>query len=199
MSKELKHFSGQITKAASTNFDATFILSTTSPDRVADEFTPKAYESLVNKGRIIAFFNHNSDKILGYFDNLRVKGNQVIGDIRLADTGLGRFVKKLIEIDTPLGASVGFIPLEYEFLDSGGILYKECDFTEVSVVGAPMQSQATMISTAKSLGMGEAEIKEICDSCTVPVGSKDTDNAVVMAKIKRAKLAILESKKVMRK
>jgi HK97 family phage prohead protease len=143
-----KSHEATITKAANPNYDASFVMSAASPDRVKDTIDPKAYAP--NLGRkLIALFQHNSEQPIGYWENLRVESKQLLGDIKFATTQLAQMVKTLINDGVPLGASIGFRG-QGEQNKEGGIEFKAIELLECSVVSVPCHPAAMQI--AKNYG-----------------------------------------------
>lgn len=146
---EPKYVSIQIQKSDNPNYDARFVMSASSPDRVNDTIDPRAYKSNLGK-RLICLWQHKSDQPIGYWDNLRVKSGQLIGDLKVAATNLGQMVRQLITEDVPLGASIGFHG-KGDYKDDGGIHFTELELLECSVVSVPCHPEAQRI--AKSFGI----------------------------------------------
>lgn len=132
--------------------DGQWILGASARDRVDDTIAPEAFRNALKAvgGKLIALWQHNSDNPIGYWDNLKEKGGQLIGDLKMADTNLGRMIRKLLEHGTPLGASIGFRGLDGEPNEFGGFHYKEIALFETSIVSVPCQPAAVQI--AKSFG-----------------------------------------------
>jgi HK97 family phage prohead protease len=178
-----KSFDVAVEKDASGEFDARFILSAATPDRVKDTIDPTAYDvvAAITK-KLIALFNHDSDKIAGYWTNLKREGDKLTAHIKFASTNLGQMLKTLIDDGVPLGASIGFRG-RGEPNKHGGIHFKEIDLLETSIVSTPAHPRAVQI--AKSFGI---ELQS----------SEDDDNArsgEFNAVRKRAALAIINAKR----
>jgi len=176
-----------IEKAASSEYDARFIMSASTPDRVKDTIEPTAYEPNLGKS-LIALYQHDPDRPIGRWDNLRVEAGKLIGDLKVASTNLGLMIKQLIADNVPLGASIGFRG-KGEPNKIGGIHFKELELFECSVVSIPAHPRAMQI--AKSFGV-ELQSSEL-DSNTVE--SDHQPEAV----LDRAKAAILSANKTIRK
>jgi HK97 family phage prohead protease len=146
---ETKHLAVTIEKAASSEYDARFVMSATSPDRVKDTIDESAYKSNIGK-KIIALWQHNSDQPFGYWHNLRVESGKLIGDLKAAGTNLGEMIKILIRDGVPLGASIGFRG-KGEDNKLGGTHFKQIDILECSIVSVPAHPLAYQI--AKSFGI----------------------------------------------
>lgn len=104
---ETKHLPITIEKSAAADFDARFIMSASSPDRVKDTISPAAYKAL-KVSKLIALWQHDPDQPVGFWANIKADGDRLVGDLKLAGTNLGKMIKQLIEDGVPLGASIGF-------------------------------------------------------------------------------------------
>jgi len=173
----LKFLDVQIEKAAASEYDASFVMSAVTPDRVLDTIDVNAYTPSIGKS-LVALWQHNSDQPFGVWKNLRVKGGKLIGDLKASGTNLGQMVRQLIADDVPLGASIGFrgkgAPNKL-----GGIHFDEIELLECSVVSVPAHPRAMQI--AKSFG--------------IDIQSSDVDPSAVsgdyLAARKRAAFAII--------
>lgn len=144
-----KHHIVEVRKADNPEFDATFVMSATAPDRVKDTIDPKAY--LANLGKkLIALWQHDHDNPIGYWDNLRADSKLLAGDIKFANVPLGQLARQLIHDGVPLGASIGFRG-KGEENKAGGIHFKEIELFECSIVSVPCHPAAMQI--AKSYGI----------------------------------------------
>jgi HK97 family phage prohead protease len=141
---ETKHLEVTIEKATSADYDARFVMSATSPDRVKDTIDEAAYKPNLGK-KIIALWQHDSDKPFGYWHNLRVEAGKLIGDLKAARTNLGEMIKILIADGVPLGASIGFRG-KGEENKQGGIHFKQIELLECSVVSVPAHPLAYQIA-----------------------------------------------------
>jgi HK97 family phage prohead protease len=141
---ETKHLEVSIEKASSDEYDARFVMSASTPDRVKDTIDPEAYKSNLGK-KLIALYQHNPDQPLGFWNNLRVESGKLIGDLKVASTNLGMMVKQLIADGVPLGASIGFRG-KGEANKIGGIHFKEIELFECSVVSIPAHPRAMQIA-----------------------------------------------------
>ena len=150
-----------IEKSATEGYDARFVMSASTPDRVKDTIDSKAYKPNIGK-KIIALFQHDPDKPMGYWENVKMAGDTLVGDLKIAGTNLGQMVKQLIEDGVPLGASIGFRGTG-EPNKAGGIHFKEIEIFETSIVSIPAHPRAMQL--AKSLGLEDF----------VEVESKDDD------------------------
>lgn len=133
-----------IEKATSPDFDARFIMSASTPDRAKDTIDPAAY--LPNLGKkLIALYNHDHDKAIGFWDNLRVEAGKLIGDIKFASTNLAQMCKTLIDDGVPMGSSIGFRGAG-EQNKAGGIHFKSIELLECSICSVPCHPRAMQIA-----------------------------------------------------
>lgn len=149
---ETKHLDVEIVKADSSEFDAAFVMSAGSPDRVNDTIDPKAYAKAVTGDKLIALWQHSADQPIGYWQNFKTVGDTLRGQLKIAGTNLGKMIKQLIADDVPLGASIGFKG-RGEPNKKGGIHFKEIELMECSVVSIPAHPRAMQV--AKSFGLEE--------------------------------------------
>ncbi len=185
----LKTLSVQISKGER---DGQWVLGASGRDRVDDTIAPAAFRKALSQigGKLIALWQHNPDNPVGYWDNLKEQGGQLIGDLRLADTNLSKMIRKLLEHGTPLGASIGFRGLDGDVNEFGGIHYKDIALLETSIVSVPCQPAAVQI--AKSYGFTP-------ESLTNPgpaPGSASAADPIEKSRIEieRARALLLESK-----
>ena len=140
-----------VEKSTTEGYDARFVMSASTPDRVKDTIAKTAYSANVGK-KIIALYQHDPDKPMGYWENVKMIGDQLVGDLKIASTNLGLMIKQLIADGVPLGASIGFRGAG-EPNKSGGIHFTKVDIFETSIVSIPAHPRAMQI--AKSFGMEE--------------------------------------------
>lgn len=183
-----KHLPIQIEKSKSDEFDARFIMSAATPDRVADTIEPSAYKSAIHSEKIIALWQHDAEKPVGYWTNIKADGDRLTGYLKVAGTNLGLMIKQLIADGVPLGASIGFRG-KGEPNKKGGIHFKEIDIFETSIVSIPAHPRAMQI--AKSFGLGS-----VVEPDESPVKS---DHKPQTEEIKRAKAAILAANRALRR
>lgn len=150
MDQVTKHFDVVVEKATDAAYDARFIMSAATPDRVKDTIDPAAYDKATKANKLIALWQHDSTQPIGFWENLRVEKDALIGDLKVAGTNLGMMIKELLAIGTPLGASIGFRG-KGEANKHGGIHFKELELLECSVVSVPAHARAMQI--AKSFGV----------------------------------------------
>jgi HK97 family phage prohead protease len=167
----VKYTTGYIEKAASAEFDARFVMSEESPDRVGDVIDAKGWQLEEFKRNPVALWMHEHDKPIGKWANVQVRGKQLIGDLKLATTNLGQMAKKLLEEDILRAVSVGFRPIDYDPIDKddpwGAWHIKSANLLECSLCAVPAHQNALRI--AKSLGLDRAERELIFGASSVAV------------------------------
>jgi phage head maturation protease len=133
----LKHYPLTLEKSAAPEFDARFVMSASCPDRVKDTIDPAAYVPHLRK-RLIALWQHEREKPIGYWQNLKVDAGALVGEIKFASTALAQMVKTLIADGVPLGASIGF-RAKGEPNDAGGLHFSELELRDLhrQRAGAP--------------------------------------------------------------
>ncbi len=162
----VKHFAVTVEKSADPAFDARFVMSASTPDRVKDTIDPVAYKSAAKIDKLIALWQHDPDRPIGFWTNLKADGDRLVGHIKLASTNLAQMVKQLIEDGVPLASSIGFRG-KAKPNDHGGLHFKEIELLECSIVSVPAHPLAVQI--AKSFGFDEALIE-------IPADAQPGDN-----------------------
>ena len=145
-----------VEKSADPAFDARFVLSAATPDRVGDTIAPEAYQKVADTtDKLIALWQHDAEKPVGYWSNLKAQGDKLIGDLKLSATNLGLMIKQLLADGVPLAASIGFRGNAEVRRDAKGnpigLHFKTLDLLETSVVSVPAHPRAQQI--AKSFGV----------------------------------------------
>jgi HK97 family phage prohead protease len=162
-----KHLPVEIQKSDTSGYDARFVMSASTPDRVRDTIEPSAYKAVVGKvKRLIALWQHNSEQPIGTWEKLAAEGDKLTGYIKFASTNLASMVKQLIADDVPLSASIGFRG-KAEPNDHGGLHFKEIELLECSIVSVPAHPRATQI--AKSFGV------ELTPETVDPIPAESSD------------------------
>lgn len=194
---ETKQVTAQLQKSNSAEHDARFIISSTGVDRDRDTFTEKALRDVATTTKsLIALFNHDHAKIVGVWENLKYEAGQLTADIRLAKTGMGKFLKSLLDEDIPLSSSVGFAVKDYTKNDHGGLSFKSVSMYECSIVAVPANPEAQRIkSLAKQY---QIDLPEFEDGSSAQL-SKEMDSRDVLteaaAAVKKAEEVLLKYSK----
>lgn len=143
--------------AAGGQIDGVWTLSTKNPDRVGDTIEVSALKKNIGK-TIPALFGHSHGDIVGVWMNLRMKGEALIADLKLAAVDQGIKLKALMDAGVPISASIGFRG-KGKANEHGGIHFKELDIFEASLVAVPCNAEAVRIK-ALELGVDAKDLFE---------------------------------------
>jgi len=158
---QIKSLPVTIEKAASSAYDASFVMSAATADRVKDTIDPAAYKASIGQ-RLIALYQHDPDRPIGFWENLRMAGDTLVGDLKVASTNLGQMIKQLIADGVPLGASIGFRG-KGEANKIGGFHFKELELMECSVVSIPAHPRAQILAKQFNIDLQSSEVDEYAD------------------------------------
>ena len=146
-----KRISGEI-KAIG---DIEFILTTEVVDRDGDllRISGISLENFLKNP--VMFYNHNSWEAIGYWRNLRIENNTLIGVPEFSKSELGEKIKSQVEDRTLRACSIGFM-IKSEGLENidgqmVNVIY-EAELYEASIVTLPANQDAIRI---KELNKGE--------------------------------------------
>lgn len=144
-----------------------FCMSDQTRDRHGDEIVASGWDLAEFKRNPIALANHDPSFVIGKWTNIRVEGGRLLGHLQLAPEGTSQRideVSKLVRAGFLKSCSVGFIPIDYEELPSGGRRYKKQRLIECSVVSTPSNPSALTTEKARKLGVSETVIQRILNS-----------------------------------
>ena len=129
-------------------YDARFVVSSISPDRVGDTFSKAALEELAAKQkRTVALWQHDAKAVCGYWENFKMQGGKLVASLKLADTNLGRLIRSLLDSGVPLASSVGFRASNAKPNKSNGYEFGVgTDLMEISVVSTPANADAILLA-----------------------------------------------------
>ena len=141
-----------------------FVFSDGSVDRVGDTIDPKGWELDAFNENPVALWAHCSwDLPIGRATNVHVQGRKLVGDIEFAEPETYPFadtVFRMVKAGYLNAVSVGFVPLEYAFVQSNdrpfGIDFKRQELLEISVV--PVPANANALVEARAAGIDVAPI-----------------------------------------
>ncbi|RWR16428.1 hypothetical protein D2T30_21800 [Sinirhodobacter populi] len=130
------------------------IATTPAVDRVGDVIEPLGVEF---KNPLPLLWQHRHDKPVGTvkFSNPTADGIEFEAELPVI-AGEGTLKDRVdeawhsVQAGPVRGASIGFRPIEYSFLDGGGIRFTKSEVFELSLVTVPANAEAT-IMTVKSL------------------------------------------------
>lgn len=162
--------------------------TTPSPDRMGDIVNPMGAKFTLP---LPLLWQHNHEEPIGHVIEASPMPDGIWFKARLAKTAEPGRLKELldfawqsIKMKLVAAVSIGFRPVEYAFLDTGGIRFEEWEWYELSAVTVPAQADAT-IATVKSIdaglrksaGVAEPEIpptpKAAASGTTLPVVKLD--------------------------
>lgn len=145
-----------------------FVFSDNGVDLMQDDIRQEGWElSTFVGGNPVALFAHDSSSLpIGRASSVHVRDRkQLVGDITFASKDVYRFadtVYRLIKGKFLNAVSVGFTPLEYEFVNSkerpGGISFKRQILNEISVVPVPANPRALV--EARGMGIDLEPLQE---------------------------------------
>ena len=110
----LLHRSATLKRAATTRHDGLFVLNEESPDRLGDVIEVSGWDLRQFAANPVALYQHDVERPIGRWDNVRVEGKRLLGELHLASTALARMAKTLIDEGVLRAVSVGFVPKESE-------------------------------------------------------------------------------------
>lgn len=137
------------------------VASTPGTDRVGDIVEP---EGAVFKLPIPLLWQHQHNSPIGFVTEAKVtkKGIEIVAEL-VSVTSPSQLAARLEEawqsIITGLvrGLSIGFSPLEYAYMDNGGVRYSKWGWNELSTVTVPCNAEAN-ITAIKSLSEQQAAL-----------------------------------------
>jgi HK97 family phage prohead protease len=151
-----RNYTASLTRSGLDDHDGFFCLNEESPDRMEDVIDVKGWNLASFKKNPIALWQHDADRPVGSWKNVRIEGKQLVGHFKAASTRLGQMAKQLIADGVLRAVSVGFRPLEWEPIKgTDGYRIKSAELLEVSLVSVPAHPNALLIS--KQLGLSQAE------------------------------------------
>lgn len=145
----------ELKAAPDDEYDGTFVLNEESEDRVGDVIVADGWDLKDFRKNSPALWGHDPDKLIGRWDNVRVEGKRLLGQLKLASTPMAQMAKTLIQEGILKAVSVGFAPKEYEPRKNGGYLIKKASLMEVSLVSVPAHPNALLLSKQLGLTAGD--------------------------------------------
>lgn len=133
------------------------------PDRENDIIVKGAFENFkdANAVTVPLLYSHNAEKVLGKIE-LTDDGDKLLAKgFILKGNSLNDDIYKMIKSEALASLSIGFIVKSFEYRDEddlfAGIIIKEAEIVETSVVAIPANESAK-ISSVKSLDDGAFQI-----------------------------------------
>jgi hypothetical protein len=137
-----------------------FCFSDGSVDRMGDTIDPAGWELRSFLNNPVALFGHDSSSPpIGRASSVGPEGGRLMGDIEFAPPEIYEFadtIYRLVVGKYLNSVSVGFLPLEYSFVDNDpergwGIDFKRQELLEISVVPVPANGNALGEARAKGI------------------------------------------------
>jgi HK97 family phage prohead protease len=188
---QTKNINVEIRKSDDAAYDGVFIMSAATPDRVNDTIDPKSYDIASRQEKLIALWQHDPEKPVGFWSNMKRQGDALKGYLKIADTNLGKMIKQLVLDGVPLGASIGFRG-RGEPNKKGGIHFKEIELMECSVVSIPAHPRAMLVAK-------QFQLEEFIDPLSDGIDDVAASGLNADEIIARAKAATLVANKVIKR
>lgn len=139
-----------------------FCFSDGSVDRIGDTINPRGWETDAFMRNPVALWAHAADAPpIGRASDVGPEGTRLMGTIEFADPSIYAFadtIYKLVLGGFVNAVSVGFLPIEYSFVENDpargwGIDFKRQELLEVSVVPVPANANALAEAQAKGIDL----------------------------------------------
>lgn len=134
----------------------TFVMSDATVDRMGDVIEPRGWDLSNFARNPQALFGHDAGMPIGEWENVRVEGGELLGDLVFGPSGVCPVTDKMrafVQAGMMRAVSVGFQPLEAEPMNSGGMRFKRSELVECSLVSIPANPNA--LAVAKSLNLSD--------------------------------------------
>jgi HK97 family phage prohead protease len=129
-----------------------------------------------NKTRFL--FSHQSSMILGRPTEMKVDNRGLFVRAKISKTQLGADVHTLLQDQALESFSIGYIPTDVEFDDSGARKLKTISLPEFSLVAMPMNSEAVVTGFKHDDGAKVQSVKsKYCPECGMPQGASQEHKA----------------------
>jgi HK97 family phage major capsid protein/HK97 family phage prohead protease len=126
-----------------------FVLSSSIVDRVGDIVDVSGIDVADFRKNPIALFGHDHSRPIGVWEDVAVRGGQLVGKLKLAAAGTSQFIdelRSLVEQGILRAVSIGFSVKEAVRLkDTGGYRFVKTALHEVSLVSVPANQAALRI------------------------------------------------------
>lgn len=142
------------TGTADVSDDLEFVLSDATPDRYGDVVEAKGWDLAWFRKNPIALFGHDNDFPIGTWENVRVEGGKLLGQLKLAAPGTSARIdelRSLVQQKILRAVSVGFKPIETEPNGNRGIRFLKQELLETSLVSVPANPAALAVARSMNL------------------------------------------------
>lgn len=138
-------------------------------DQGGDVIEAGAFSATLGRRKVRMLFNHDPDKVIGVWDEVREDTDGLRMRGRFVDTPLGQETRKLVQAGALDGLSIGYRTVKADRRDGMRVL-QEVDLYEVSVVTFPMNERAT-VDAVKALDEGNtAPLKRAVEHAVMAAG-----------------------------
>lgn len=119
-------------------------------------------ETLATDQKVRFLYSHNPANVLGVASDLKQDDKGLFGRFRISKTALGQDVHTLLKDGALDSFSIGYLPRDFEFDDSGVRKLKSVELLEVSVVAMPMNPEA-MVTGVKAADYGTLPLDTVLE------------------------------------
>lgn len=151
--------------------------------------------SIASDAPVRFLWAHDTHEVIGLPLELKSDDKGLFGRFKISQTSRGRDVHTLLKDGAVDSFSIGYIPTQVEFDDSGTRLLKSVDLLECSVVAMPMNERATVTAVKSDDAGGEDKatwtgsyVNDLPDSAFAVVlggGSKDKSGKTVPRSLRK--------------
>jgi len=166
-------------------------------DEGGDVVMPGAFKASLGRRRPKLLWQHDIAEPLGRVLGLREDDRGLFGEFKISKTARGHDAYQLLKDGAIDSMSIGYIPEDQEFSDSGIRQLKAVDLLEISVVSIPMNEEA-LITLVKARSVTPAE-PELVASVAVDMpepterrGPSIIELKMALARKKLVRLGLLE-------
>lgn len=134
--------------------DLEFVLSDDTPDRYGDIVEARGWDLAWFRKNPIALFGHDNDFPIGTWENVRVEGGKLLGQLKMAAPGTSARIdelRSLVQQKILRAVSVGFKPVETQPNGNKGIRFLKQELLETSLVSVPANPAALAVAKAMNL------------------------------------------------
>src|SRR4029077_17338641 len=145
-----------------------FVMSDNSVDRMGDVVEASGWQLDRIKSPPPVLFNHNSNQIVGRWEDIRQSGNQLVGRIAWTNSDkwpMAQYIRDLVREGILRTVSVGFAPIERQPLSKGASKefgpwrFTKSELLECSLVAVPANPNA--MAVARSLHLPSEFVAEV--------------------------------------
>ena len=149
-----------LNKFDGTKGEITAIISSVgNADVVGDIMAPGAFDDFIKSfndegAPLPMFLQHSPLNIIGEWNNIRMKGNNLMADGTIyLETSGGADANSLISRGMVGSTSIGFRSSDYEWEDNGGRTFNKIDLVETSLVISPANPKARITDVKNDDGL----------------------------------------------